>query len=94
MRCARDTANTDTAWLISMWVAPEVRRRGVGGLLVDGVVDWARSSGVIRLLLDVSDSNAPAIALYARKGFTPNGEVGTLPPPREHIREHQRELRL
>jgi len=77
-----------------MWVAPEVRRRGVGGMLVDAVIEWARSNGVTRLLLDVADNNAPAIELYARKGFEPNGEVGTLPPPREYIREHQRELRL
>jgi GNAT superfamily N-acetyltransferase len=94
VRCARDKADTETAWLISMWVAPEVRHKGVGGLLVDAVIDWARSNGVNRLLLDVADHNASAIALYARKGFTPNGEVSTLPPPREHILEHQRELRL
>ena len=77
-----------------MWVAPEVRRRGVGGALVDAVINWARSSDVDRLLLDVADDNAPAIALYTRKGFDPNGEVSTQPPPREHIREHRRELRL
>jgi GNAT superfamily N-acetyltransferase len=94
VRCVRDKARTETAWLISMWVAADVRREGVGGALVDAVVEWARSSGVTRLLLDVADDNAPAIALYARKGFHPNGEVSTFPPPREHIREHQRELRL
>jgi GNAT superfamily N-acetyltransferase len=94
VRCARDKTRTETAWLISMWVAADVRRSGVGGALVDAVVEWARSSGVTRLLLDVADDNAPAIALYARKGFQPNGEVSTFPPPREHIREHQRELRL
>jgi GNAT superfamily N-acetyltransferase len=94
VRCGRDNANTRTAWLISMWVAPEVRRSGVGGLLVDAVIGWARASGMNRLLLDVADGNAPAIALYSRKGFMPNGEVSTLPPPRDHIREHQRELRF
>ncbi len=94
VRGARDEARVETAWLISMWVAPEARRRGVGGVLVDAVIEWARSNGVTRLLLDVADNNAPAIELYARKGFEPNGEVSTLPPPREHIREHQRELRL
>jgi GNAT superfamily N-acetyltransferase len=94
VRCARDKADTETAWLISMWVAPEARRRGVGAILVDAVINWARANRVSRLLLEVADGNAPAIALYARKGFTPNGEVSTLPPPRDHIREHQRELRL
>jgi GNAT superfamily N-acetyltransferase len=92
VRCARDEATAGTAWLISMWVAPDFRRTGLGGTLVDAVVEWARLHGVSRLLLDVADHNAPAIALYEKKGFEPNGKVSTLPPPREHIREHQREL--
>jgi GNAT superfamily N-acetyltransferase len=94
VRYARDATSSETGWLISMWVAPEVRRMGVGGTLVDAVVDWARSSGVKRLLLEVADHNIPAITLYGRRGFEPNGGAGTLPAPREHIREHQRELRL
>lgn len=94
VRCARDQSRIDTAWLISMWVAPDVRRTGVGAALVDLVIEWARTNGISRLLLDVADLNAPAIALYERKGFKPNGDVGALPAPRQHIREHQRELRL
>ena len=94
VRGAPDEARTDAAWLISMWVAPEVRGRGVGEALVAAVVEWARASGARRLLLDVGDHNRPAIALYARMGFEPNGTTGSLPAPRRHIREHQRELRL
>jgi GNAT superfamily N-acetyltransferase len=92
--CANDVQNHDTAWLISMWVAPEARGQGVGNALIDAVIEYARSRGAIRLLLDVGDHNQPAIALYARKGFKPNGVTGSLPAPRHHIREHQRELRL
>ena len=94
VRCMRDETDPQAAFLISMWVAPEVRRLGVGGELVDAVIEWARSNGVNRLLLDVADDNPHAIALYTRKGFQPSGEVSTLPPPREHIHQHQRELRL
>ena len=94
VRGAPDEARTDAAWLISMWVAPEVRGRGVGEALIAAVVEWARASGCRRLLLDVGDHNRPAIALYARMGFEPNGRTGSLPAPRSHIREHQRELRL
>ena len=94
VRGARDDARTDAAWLISMWVAPEVRGQGVGEALVGAVVEWARAGGARRLLLDVGDHNRPAIALYARMGFEPNGTTGSLPAPRSHIREHQRELRL
>ena len=94
VRGARDDTRADAAWLISMWVAPEVRGQGVGEALIDAVVEWARGSGARRLLLDVGDHNRPAIALYARMGFEPNGTTGSLPAPRSHIREHQRELRL
>jgi GNAT superfamily N-acetyltransferase len=94
VRCARDQTTNDTAWLISMWVAPEARRSGVGSALVDRVVEWARTNGIRRLLLDVADGNAEAIALYQRKGFEPTGEAGALPAPRQHITEHRRELRL
>lgn len=94
VRGAPDEARSDAAWLISMWVAPEVRGQGVGEALVGAVVEWARAGGARRLLLDVGDHNRPAIALYARMGFEPNGRTGSLPAPRSHIREHQRELRL
>lgn len=89
-----DKDDSCTAWLISMWVAPEARGHGVGDALIERVVNWARSAGAHRMLLDVGDENAHAIALYARMGFKPNTVVSTLPPPREHILEHQRELKL
>ena len=94
VRGARDDLQPNTAWLISMWVSPEVRGQGVGETLIDAVVEWARVSGARRVLLDVGDHNQPAIALYARKGFEPNGTIGSLPTPRSHIREHQLELQL
>jgi GNAT superfamily N-acetyltransferase len=94
VRCTRDQHTADTGWLLSMWVAPEFRRAQVGAVLVDLVVVWARANGICRLLLDVADLNAPAIALYKAKGFVPNGKSGSMPPPRQHVREHQRELQL
>jgi GNAT superfamily N-acetyltransferase len=89
-----DSRIQNVAWLLSMWVAPEARGQGVGEALVDAVVGWARSNGMVRLLLDVGDDNTAAVALYARKGFSPNGKQSTLLPPRDHIREHQRVLEL
>ena len=94
VRGARDDLQPDSAWLISMWVSSEARGQGAGEALIDAVVEWARVSGARRVLLDVGDHNQPAIALYARKGFKPNGIIGSLPPPRSHIREHQRELQF
>jgi GNAT superfamily N-acetyltransferase len=84
----------DTGYLLSMWVAPETRRQGIGSALIDAVVDWARTEGLNYLLLDVAEMNAPAIGLYTRKGFVPNGAFSTLPPPREHVREIQMAMKL
>jgi ribosomal protein S18 acetylase RimI-like enzyme len=93
-RWAQDQNRPDTAWLISMWVAPIARRAGVGSALINAIVERVRAAGITRLLLDVADDNAAAIALYELNGFAPNGQIGSLPPPRTHIREHRRERRL
>ncbi len=82
------------AGLFGMWVAPAHRGRGIASGLVDAVVAWARAGRYSRVLLDVADTNLPAIRLYASKGFEPNGAVGSLPAPREHVLEHRRELKL
>lgn len=84
----------DQAGLYAMWVAPSTRHRGVGSILVDAVIAWSRAGGFETLLLDVSDTNVAAIALYARMGFEPTGVTGTLPEPRQHVLEHQRALSL
>ncbi len=82
------------AGLFGMWVAPAARGRGVGNRLVDAVVDWARAAGYARVVLDVGNTNVRAIRLYERKGFKPTGRTSTLPDPRSHVREHERELEL
>jgi GNAT superfamily N-acetyltransferase len=94
VRYIPDHQDADTAMLISMWVAPEARRHGVGAALIDTIVDYARTQDVARLILDVADHNVAAIALYARKGFVPTGESGSMPVPREHVGEHRRALQL
>lgn len=76
--------------LFAMWVDPSVRNKGVGGGLVDAVILWAKENDFGQLLLDVADDNLSAIQLYKSKGFSRTGVTGTLPPPRAHIREHQR----
>jgi ribosomal protein S18 acetylase RimI-like enzyme len=86
--------SAQAAGLFAMWVAPEARGAGVGGALVDAVISWARAEGFARVLLDVADSNGPAIRLYESKGFLPTGNTGSLPPPRDHIPEHELELVL
>jgi len=79
----------DTAYLISMWVAPEALGRGVGQALIQAIVQWAKATGYARVVLDVGTHNTRAIALYARSGFVAVDEPRPLPAPREHLREQQ-----
>ena len=52
--------------LISMWVAPEDRHRGIGGRLIAEVLEWA---GDTPIALRVMDGNAAAITAYESRGF-------------------------
>ncbi|MDA1195484.1 MAG: GNAT family N-acetyltransferase [Planctomycetota bacterium] len=83
----------EDAGLFSMWVAPEARGQGIGALLVQRVVGWARRTGYPRLLLDVADANEPAIRLYRSQGFVPTGVTGIC-GDRPEIPEHQLALEL
>jgi len=68
-----------TLELISMWVAPEARGRGVGDALVAMISRWARERGATELRLAVVAHNANAVRLYLRHGFVdvgPSDEVG------------------
>ena len=59
--------------LISMWVAPFARGKGVADSLVDAVCGWAREQCVGRVSLDVMESNECARAFYHRHGFVDQG---------------------
>jgi acetyl esterase/lipase/GNAT superfamily N-acetyltransferase len=87
VRGAPHDADPEAGYLISMWVAPEARGRGIGAALVREVLAWARGRGLRRLLLDVGAHNGAARRLYERLGFTATGASGALPPPREQVRE-------
>lgn len=82
------------AGLYAMWVAPECRSLGVATALMAAAVEWARAAGYPAVRLEVADHNTAAIGLYARFGFRPTGRTGALPPPREHIAEHELALVL
>jgi ribosomal-protein-alanine N-acetyltransferase len=50
-------------------VAPAAQGKGLGGTLLEALVEQARRAGATSLLLEVRADNAPAIALYERHGF-------------------------
>jgi ribosomal-protein-alanine N-acetyltransferase len=60
----------DIAELQRIAVDPAARRRGVASALLDEVVLRARRSAADRLLLEVREDNAGALAFYAARGFT------------------------
>lgn len=77
-----------TVELISMYVAPEGRGRGVGDVLLQRVEQWARQVGAAELRLAVVPGNSHAWSLYERNGFHDTGEPGDLMPDgvrREHV---------
>lgn len=66
--------------LISMWVNPLARGKGVGDELIESVVAWARGIGAKTARLCVAEGNEAAAALYRRNGFSHSGEArGVMP---------------
>ena len=65
--------------LVSMYVRPRARGRGVGEALVATVINWAGNRDATSVHLWVTETNAPARALYERCGFTLTGERQPLP---------------
>ena len=74
-----DPVDAKVAELYQVWVDPTCRRRGVGRLVIDSALDWARSSGVRQMVLSVALGPSSALDFYRRLGFV---EVGTPEPLR------------
>ena len=59
----------DEAHVVTVAVAPGVRRQGYGRLLVHGLLRVARREGMLAATLEVRESNVAARALYRELGF-------------------------
>ena len=86
-------SNPDVANLYQMWVAPGHRRLGVGRMLLDSVITWARARNASYLDLGVTCGDRPAMRLYARAGFRPVGAPQPLRPG-SNLREQPMRLAL
>jgi RimJ/RimL family protein N-acetyltransferase len=65
-------AHRGVVW--GVYVVPEARRMGVGGLLLNDLIDRAsRTNGLRNLTLTVASANQPALRLYQSLGFTEFG---------------------
>jgi GNAT superfamily N-acetyltransferase len=60
--------------LVSLWVDPRARGRGVARALIRAVAGWAQCLGAGRVVLFVQEANAPGRALYLLAGFRPTGD--------------------
>jgi ribosomal protein S18 acetylase RimI-like enzyme len=58
----------DTAILLDLRVHPDARGRGVGRLLFDRAVSWARDRHCRCLIIETQNINVPACRFYARQG--------------------------
>jgi GNAT superfamily N-acetyltransferase len=66
--------------LVSMWIAPAWRGKGVGARLIEEVAGWAASVGFHQLRLWVVEGNQAAERSYARAGFAPTGQQQPVRP--------------
>ena len=69
----------DDRHIISLWVAPESRRQGVGWSLLDAVRRAAISEDARTMSLWLLDGNHAAGDLFVRSGFTRTGERQVVP---------------
>ncbi|WP_298774314.1 GNAT family N-acetyltransferase [uncultured Shewanella sp.] len=67
-----------TAHLYQMWVSPSVRGRGVGRLLLNKIIVWAKDCDLDYLCLAVTTVNIGAVHLYETTGFEPYGSLEKL----------------
>lgn len=64
----------DCAHIVSLWVRPTARGRGLSALLMRSVAELAISLGRPALSLDVDETNTSAQRVYERLGFRATGE--------------------
>ncbi len=56
--------------MISLWVSPEQRGNGIAKLLIEKIIEHAKTIGIYSIFLEVSKINFSAYTLYEKTGFT------------------------
>jgi aminoglycoside 6'-N-acetyltransferase I len=57
------------------WVAPDLRRLGIGRALIHAIEKWARDNGYTELGSDAELDNVTSLAAHAALGFQPTQRV-------------------
>ncbi|HMN36840.1 MAG TPA: ribosomal protein S18-alanine N-acetyltransferase [Hyphomicrobium sp.] len=63
----------DEAEVLSIGVAPDWQRAGLGQMLLEGLARASRKGEARRIFLEVAEDNAAALALYRKVGFRESG---------------------
>lgn len=71
MAYAESDADGKLVWLRQLYVLPAMQGKGVGGLLMDEILDAFPDAETVRL--DVNEKNVRAIAFYQGYGFVQTG---------------------
>lgn len=61
--------SVDEAHLLTIGIAAEHQRKGLGEEVLGRMMAMAHESGIDRIILEVRPSNTPALALYRKCGF-------------------------
>ncbi|QCK17086.1 GNAT family N-acetyltransferase [Mangrovivirga cuniculi] len=60
------------AYLGFMYVKPEYRGKGINKMIIDSLIEWAKSRDLTEVQLDVYDENTSAKKAYEKVGFKPH----------------------
>lgn len=70
----------DTAELVKLYLLPETRGKGIGKLLINKCLNFAKQAGYSKVYLESMDELSGAVGLYERLGFSyldaPLGNTG------------------
>ena len=83
-------SSADETDVMNVAVHPDYRRRGIAESLFECLIRELKNRGSHALMLEVRDSNEPAIALYEKLGFQ---QVGLRKNYYHNPKEHARILR-
>ncbi len=59
----------DIAWIADLGVERRFRHMGVGSVLLSAALQWARSNGLQRVILETQSKNHPAICFAQKHGM-------------------------
>ncbi|MBR4490656.1 ribosomal protein S18-alanine N-acetyltransferase [bacterium] len=64
----------DEAEIIEIAVSEDLRKKGIASELMREIFDWCQKNGIIRIFLEVRESNLPARECYKKFGFSEDGQ--------------------